>query len=244
VWPKFVIFEGLMHGLPLAVIKKMKEYIYKDKEIGLVLHLLNNQPKKIWWDFVSYAFDYGNYHLSLDCVDKQADTQNKFDEAIIAELSKVDKPFEPTEHTKLVCENKNIDNIYIVRTFLYFSTFQNYSEPKKLVNRVRYKLKSILKGKNDPIDDLISQSTGGGEEIICHPKSEEVNKINPDYSNLLDVGLLLEIEGKCLKSFLETNGFGFHIWEDKYFYEPKELEEDTQLYEFIKIENTKTLANS
>ncbi len=196
---------------------------------------MNNQPEKIWWDFVCYVFDYGNYHLSLDCVDKQAATQNKRDEAIIAELSKVDKPFEPTEHTKLVCKNKNIDNIYIARTFLYFSTFQNYSKPRMLANRIGHKLKSILKREKDPIDDLFSRSIGGGEEIICHPKSEEINKVNPDYSNLLDFGILLEIEGKCLKSFLETNGFGFHIWDDKYFFEPNELEEETQLYEFIKI---------
>jgi len=222
----------------------MKQYIYEDKEIGLIQHLLNNQPKKIWWDFVCYIFDYGNYHLSLDCIDKKADTQNDFDEAIIAELNRIDKPFKPTEHTKLVCENKNIDKVYIVRTLLYFSNFQNYSETKKLVNRIGHKIKSILKGKNDPFDNLIAQSSGGGEEIICHPKSEEADNVNPAYSNLLDVGLLIEIEGKGLKAFLENNGYGFHIWDDKYFFEPKDLENVLQSYELIKIEDKKTPANN
>ena len=215
----------------------MKKYIYKNKERELVLHLLNNQPKKIWYDYVCYIFDYENYHISLDCICREADTQNMFDEAIIAELSRIDKPFEVTEHTELVCENKNIDSIYIVRTFLYFSTFQKYSESKVLVNRIVHKLKSILTGRNDPFDELFSQSTGGSEEIICHPKSEEVNKVNPDDSNLLDIGLLLVIEGKSLKAFVENNGFVFNVWNDKYFFEPNELEEEAQLYEFIKIEN-------
>ena len=221
----------------------MKQYIYKDKEIEIVRHLLNNQPKKIWWDFVRYVFDYGNYHFILESVPMPAATQNKYDEAIIAELSRVDKPFEPSENIELVCENKNIDKIYIVRTFLYFTTLQNYSKLRVLFNRIRHKLKSIIKGKNDPFDDLISEVTGSGEEIICHPKSKEVNKINPDYSNLLDVGLLLEIEGKYLTAFLKNNGFGFIVWDGKYFYEAKELEEDVQLYEFIKIENDKTSVN-
>ena len=53
---------------------------------------------------------------------------------------------------------------------------------------------------------------------------------------MLDVGLLIEIENKYLRAFLQSNGFGFHIWQDKYLYETEELKEDTELYEFIKIE--------
>jgi hypothetical protein len=164
----------------------LREYIYKENEIELIRHLRNNTPKKIWYNFMFYVFDYGNYHLTLECVDKQAKSQNKSDEAIVAELTRKNERYIHDEHSKLICENKPIDNIYIVRTFLYFSDFRNFSKPEKIANRIN--------------------------------------------------GLLLEIENKYLKAFLQSNGFGFHIWKDKYFYETDALKKDNELYEFIKIE--------
>ena len=178
----------------------MKEYTYNENEIELVRHLLNYTPKKIWWDFVRYYFDYGEYYIKLNCVDKIADSQNKIDEAIIGEITREENAFKPDKDAKLVCENKKIDNAHIVRTFLYFSTFRDYSAPEKLTNRIKHKLKTLLTGKKDPAGDLISRTTGIGEELICHPKSDEAKKVNPAFANLLDIGLLLEIEGKFFKS--------------------------------------------
>jgi hypothetical protein len=188
---------------------------------------------------VFYVFDYGNYHLILECADKEAKSQNKYDEALIAELSRKNEKYIPNEHSKIVCENKPIDNIYIVRTFLYFSTFRNYTKAEKIANRVGHKIKSIAKGKTDPLDEIISKTTGIGAEYVCHPKSKEVESVDLEYSNLLDVGLLIEIDNKYLRAFLQSNGFGFHIWKDKYFYETDELKEDVEQYEFIKIERNK-----
>jgi hypothetical protein len=214
----------------------LREYIYKENEIELIRHLRNNTPKKIWYNFMFYVFDYGNYHLTLECVDKQAKSQNKSDEAIVAELTRKNERYIHDEHSKLICENKPIDNIYIVRTFLYFSDFRNFSKPEKIANRIKYKVKSFINGKREPIDIIKSGITGMGTEYICHPKSKEAKKINLNFANLLDVGLLLEIENKYLKAFLQSNGFGFHIWKDKYFYETDALKKDNELYEFIKIE--------
>jgi hypothetical protein len=185
---------------------------------------------------VFYVFDYGNYHLILECADKEAKSQNKYDEALIAELSRKDERYIPNEHSKVVSENKPIKNVYIVRTFLYFSTFRDYTKLEKISNRVGHKIKSIIKGKTDPLDEIISKTTGIGAEYICHPKSKEVENVDLEYSNLLDVGLLIEIENKYLRAFLQSNGFGFHIWENKYFYETDDLKEDVELYEFIKME--------
>lgn len=214
----------------------MRKYIYKENEIELIRHLRNNTPEKIWHNFVFYVFDYGNYHLILECVGKQAKSQNKSDEAIVAELTRREEKYVPNEHSKLICKNKPIDNIYIVRTFLYFSDFRNFSKPEKIANRIKYKVKSFIKGKREPIDIIKSGITGIGTEYICHPKSKEAKKVDLNFANLLDVGLLIEIENKYLRCFLQSNGFGFHIWKDKYFYETAELKEDTELYEFIKIE--------
>ncbi len=214
----------------------MREYIYKETEIELIRHLRNNTPEKIWYNFVFYVFDYGNYHLILECVDKEAKSQNKSDEALIAELTRKNEKYVPDEHSKLVCENKPIDSVYIVRTFLHFSDFRNYTKPEKIANRIGHKVKSFIKGKSDPLDEIISKTTGVGAEYICHPKSQEAKNVDLNFANLLDVGLLIEIENKYLRAFLQSNGFGFHIWEDKYFYETEDLKEDTELYEFIKIE--------
>lgn len=214
----------------------MREYTYKENEIELIHHLLNNTPKKIWHNFVFYVFDFGNYYLTLECESKEAKSQNKSDEALIAELTRKNKKYVPDEHSKLICENKPIDNIYIVRTFLHFSDFRNFTKTEKIANRIRYKIKTLIKGKSDPLDEIISKTTGVGAEYICHPKSQEAGNVDLNFANLIDVGLLIEIENKYLRAFLESNGFGFHIWEDKYFFEKEDLKRDKELYEFIKIE--------
>ena len=217
----------------------MREYIYGNQEIKLIQHLLNNTPEKIWYNFVYYIFDYGSYHLRPDCMSEQAKTQNDYDEAIIAELSRKDEKYDPNEHSVVVCENKSIENIYIVRAFLYFSTFRNYTKSEKLSNRFSYKLKSFFKLKTEPLDKIISETTGVGAEYVCHPKSEEVNDVDLEYSNLLDVGLLIEIENRYLRAFLKNNGFGFHIRKEKYFFETDDLKEDVEQYELIKVERNK-----
>lgn len=214
----------------------MKEYTYKNTEINLIQKMLDNPPKKIWWDFTCYIFDYRDYYIKLESVDKEADTQNESDQAVIAELTKIDKRYKPTKDTTLVCQDKKIDSVYIVQTFLYFTNYRKYSKPERFLKRTVQKVKNKLIGE-DTVGDLLSETIGGYESIICHSKSEHAKKINSNYANLLDVGLLFEIEGKWLRAYLEYNGYGFHIWNDKYFFDTKDFEEDKQLYDFIKIEN-------
>ena len=98
------------------------------------------------------------------------------------------------------------------------------------------KIKTILKGKSNPLDEIISKTTGVGAQYICHPKSKEAKNVDLNFANLLDVGLLIEIENEYLRAYLQSNGFGFQIWKDKYFYKTIDLKEDAELYEFIKIE--------
>ncbi|MEM7657836.1 MAG: hypothetical protein AAF399_17050, partial [Bacteroidota bacterium] len=98
------------------------------------------------------------------------------------------------------------------------------------------KLTTALTGKKDPFGDLASASVGSHEEIICHPASEQVDQVHPDHANLLDVGLLLEVDGQFLKAYVEHNGYGFHVWDNKYFFDPDDLAGDAQLYEYLKID--------
>jgi hypothetical protein len=213
----------------------MKDYTYKEQELEYIRHMKSTSPKKIWWGFVKYVFDYGDFYYQLRCSSEIADSQNKADEAIIGEFTKHEEPFIPTEHDKLVCENKKIEDLYIVRAFLYFTTSRKFSKFEKIARRIKQRIKVILTGKKDPWGDTLSETISFNEEITCHPQSEEAKKADPRYSNLIDVGLLIQIDGKCLKTFIESNGYGFHIWDEKYFFEPQELKSSARAHEFIKV---------
>ena len=215
----------------------MKDYTYKQQELEYIRHIKSVSPTKIWWNFTTYIFDYDDFYYQLECVSEIADSQNQSDEAMIGEFTKNLEPYKPGQHAKLVCENKTIQELYIVRVFLYFTNFETYSKTKILFNKAKAKAKAkeLLTGKPDIFGDLVADSIGSCQEMTCHPKSKQVNKIDPKYFNLIDTGLLLQIDGKCLKAFVESNGFGFHIWDDKYFFNIEELKETAQQYEFIKV---------
>ncbi len=130
---------------------------------------------------------------------------------------------------------KEQKNYNIVRVFLYFTTFREYSKIAQFLNQAKQKIKNFITGNKDPLGDIVSKTIGGCEEITCHPKAEEVKHVDPQYSNLIDCGLLVQIDGKYLKAFVESNGFGFHVWDDKYFHNIEELKDIVGQYEFIKV---------
>lgn len=211
------------------------DYTYTDSEIEFARYIKANPPHKIWWDFTLFIFDYGDFYFQIECVSEIADTQNKSDEAIIGEFTKHSKPYIRNENTKLVCQDKNVEELHIVRVFLYFTSYKEFSKIEQFSNQVKQKVRTFLTGKNDPFNDVLSQTIGICEEITCHPKSDEAKNVAPKYSNLIDCGLLIQVDGKYLKAFVESNGFGFHIWNDKYFFEMDELKDIAEQYELIKI---------
>lgn len=215
----------------------MKKFLFGKEELEIINHLLVVPPKKIWWNFISYTFDYDNYHISLECESKDAATQNSWDEAIVGSLYRKESPYIPTKGSHLVCKNKTITNIFIVRTFLYFSVFKDFSKTEKLLNKAKYLFKSLIKRNKDPLDNILSETTGSGAEYICQPKSKQAERVNPNFSNIIDLGLLLEIDGKFLRAFVETNSFGFHIWDDEYLFNKDEAITNSELYEFINVNN-------
>jgi hypothetical protein len=209
-------------------------YIYNQEDLKNIKYLKENPPKKIWWDFVYYSFDYGDFYFQLETSPEIADSQNKNDEAIIGKITKIDKPYVSHQNSKIVCENKIINSIYIVRTFLYFSTYQKHSLYKKSIARIKAKLKSIS-GKKDPLNDILAKTNGSWEEITCHPKSNEIKYVNPKHSNLIDCGLILEIEGEILEAYVRCNGFGFNVDENNFFSNVEEVKQIAEKYELIKV---------
>ena len=213
----------------------MREFKFTDTDRQLIKELLTNIPSKIWHDYYRYVFDYGEYSIQLICEIGQAASQNNSDEAIYARIEKVNKKFDSLKQADLIGENLRIGKIYIARTKLYFTDHEDFTKNKIKARKHFNKLKQILTGKKDVIDDLISGTTGGHEEINCHPDYKTPKSIDQNCINILDSGLLIEINGKYLRAYVQGNGYGFPDYEAKYFYTAEELKEDAQYYEFEKI---------
>ena len=167
------------------------DYTYEGNEIGFAKYLMINPPQKIWWNFTSYVFDYSDFYFQIECVSKIADTQNKSDEAIIGQFTKYLETYIPGQYTNLVCENKKIEKLYIVRVFLYFTTLKEYSKLEKLYKQAKQKIKTFLTGKKDVLANIISQSIECSQEITCHPKSDEAKNIDAKYWLVSRVSIVL-----------------------------------------------------
>lgn len=211
------------------------DYTYKYSEIQYIRYIKEHQIHKIWWDFTTYIFDYIDFYFRIESVSAIADTQNESDEAIIGQITKHLFPFIPGEHTRLVCQDKKLEELYIVRVFLYYTNLRQFTKTEQFLRRVKQMLKVLILGKKDPIGDITSKTTDVHKEITCHPKSIEIVNIDVKYSNIIDCGILIKIDGKYLKAFVQSNCFGFAIWDDEYFYNEDLINDLCEKYELIKI---------
>ncbi|MCL5247447.1 hypothetical protein M4I21_16625, partial [Cellulophaga sp. 20_2_10] len=66
---------------------------------------------------------------------------------------------------------------------------------------------------------------------LCKPNSEESKKAREGFSNLIDVGIILEIGNKFLPAFVKENGYGFAHLERKPLLTSTELKEELTEYE-------------
>ena len=119
----------------------MKAYLYQQKEFDIIQYLLDYTPKKIWYNPDFYIFDYFDHYFVLNCSSEIAQSQNNNDEAIVSKIRRENKPFKPSENSILICENKQIERIYVVRNFLYFTTHREFSELERFLNKNKQKLK-------------------------------------------------------------------------------------------------------
>ncbi|RYU86206.1 hypothetical protein EWM62_18545 [Mucilaginibacter terrigena] len=213
----------------------MKDYTYNNKEIDLIKHIVKNPPLRVWNDFVSYIFEYNANYIGIYCESREAASQNKFDEAIIATIVLTEGQFEPSEYMDLVCENPKITEAYIVRSFLYFTTHVKYTTAKRTLSRLLYFIQRMFFFKQDPLKKILSRTTGGHEEICCSPDSLETNSVDSQYGNLIDKGLLLKINDTYLPAYIIMNCYGFHIADKKFFYNRDELKDDFELLKLIKV---------
>jgi len=162
-----------------------------------------------------------------------ADSQNKYDEAITVKIREISKSYKPSENAKLICENKLVSEIKTVKTFLYFT--DSISEPKKVKkldtkwNRFMSKISNI---KQSEIEKIIEGTSSSYHSVItCRPNSAKSKKARPEFSNIIDVGLVLKIENEFLPVFVQSNSFGFGHLERNFLLTENELKKIINNYE-------------
>ena len=209
------------------------EYLFNSSDKNIIQKLNDSVPKRIWTEFVKVIFEFDNRYVELECLSKKANSQNNGDEAIMVEIREHEKRYEPQNYSKKIIENRKITEIKIVRTFLYFT--DSITEPNKVKkmdsywNKIMSKIAGVRKSEIDKLLDGASSSYHS--EIICQPNSQESKGIKKEYSNLIDVGLLLKIGHEYLPAFVQKNGYGFVQLERKPLLTDKELKAELDKYE-------------
>jgi hypothetical protein len=209
----------------------MQELLYDEKTKEGFRRLKNHPPSRVFVEkflpSFHVCFDFGKHHILATPRDYPAATQNKFDEVIRIEFDEVDSPYHPQESEQVVLDNPSIRKVFVLRTVVYFSNEVTYKNRSEAVSRMNEEEKS------DPIlSKLLSEATGGHEEIVCNPGSDEIATLNTRFTNLVDSGILLETDQGYLTCFSNGNGFnaGGHRWNRS-----QVVEELMPYYELIEI---------
>ena len=145
---------------------------------------------------------------------------------INANFERVDSSYQPNEHDKLLFQNKAVSRLWILRTLLYFTDHVLYKSEAEALGDFEVKSKT-----DNAIADLLRQTSGGHDEVVCHPKSDEAQSVNQEFANLVDAGVMLEIDGKLLMCFSWSNGY----WVVGKIMSLDELKEVVPCYEFVEI---------
>jgi hypothetical protein len=209
------------------------EYLFSDKEKNIVQKLKNSMPKRIWTEFVKVIFEFDNHYVELECLPRKANSQNNGDEAMTVNIREFEKKYKSLNYSKTLVEKRKITDIKIVRTLLYFT--DSITEPNKVkkmdshLNKILSKIAGVRKSKIEKILD--GSSSSYHSEVLCRPNSKESKEINTEYTNLIDVGLLVEFENEYLAAIVQGNGFGFTHLDRKPILTIEELEKELDNYE-------------
>ena len=107
----------------------MKTHSYRENTVALFEFIKHNTPERIFCDrHCQVIFDYENFHIIAFPDVFVAASQNEFDEIISAEFKQIDSAFQPSQHDKLMFQNKAVDRLFILRTMLYFTDYVPFYE--------------------------------------------------------------------------------------------------------------------
>jgi hypothetical protein len=209
----------------------MKKFLFNDNDKVLINELKNSTPIRIWSEYVRVVFEFQNNYIELECQDEIAESINDSDEAIICIIRKHNIKYLKSSSSKLIAENKKISDIKIVRTVLHFTKSKKIEPIPHNKNSFKSRLKKFITGEDDIISEILSMPSTGHSEIVSNPKSIKNNM--PEFSNLIDVGLLIEIDNQYFQPIIKDNGYGFTGIGRKPFLSKEETNLELKNYELI-----------
>lgn len=209
----------------------MKKFLFNNNDKVLINELKNSTPIKIWSEYVKIIFEFKNSYIELECKDEIAESINDSDEAIICIIRKQDSKYKKSNGSELITENKILNDIKIVRTILHFTKSEKIEPIPYNKNSFKARLKKFITGEDDIISEMFSKPSTGHNQIVSNPKSVENNM--PEFSNLIDVGLLIEIDNQYFQAIIKDNGYGFTDIGRKPFLSKEETNLELKDYELI-----------
>ncbi|MFD2697842.1 hypothetical protein ACFSQ0_07540 [Mesonia sediminis] len=214
-------------------------YLFKDIEKSLIRKLKNSEPNSVWTEFVRVVFEFENSYIEIDCLPEKADSQNIADEAMTVKIREKTEKYQPNEQAIKIKEKNKITDIKIARTLLYFTdAITQTKKVKKLDSKWNRMLSKISGVRKSEIDKLLEGTTSSyHSQIICSPDSEESKNASAKYSNLIDVGIVVEFDNQYLPALVQGNAFGFAHLEMKPLLSSNEIERSLNKYKLIEIKN-------
>ena len=191
----------------------MKKYLFDTDDFILISYLKSETPKKIWWTPIEYIFEFEDFFIKLEiyCCDKNPVSFNDYGQIMSVTLEKINGKYTNFDGCSVLSESRKISNIYIVRTLIYFHDYRN---PKYIENKnYKYFGDFQINPNEKPEKDIIFETL-----------------------NLVDVGLLINIENDFIDAFVKENDDDFYKFDDKYLLEKVDFENLPKEYEYIKFE--------
>ena len=207
----------------------MREILYTPDTLDLFRIIKEQIPNEVLFDFVEVVFVFDKFHILALPDSLEADSQNKFDEAIPLIFSMQESAHVPSGKMSLLCKNLSIEKIWIMRTLLYFTDYTEFQSKDEALAGYPIPENDLQRD----IYDLIGESTGGYNELVTNPNSEEAGMVKKEFANLVDKGILFQTTNSQI--------FGCYAPQNSYSVECKKIEEYmfqeeiTPYYELIEV---------
>ena len=182
----------------------MKTFAYAEDTVAFFKFLKRYPPNRIYSDkFCQVIFGYRDFYFVAETDSGVAVSQDGGGEVLFTEFKRIDSIFEPSTNHELIFQSQAIDRLWIIRTLLYYTDYVIFDSEAEAIGDFKIKTKA-----DEVIADLMKKSSRAREQIVCHRDSNEAKGIDSKFTNLVDAGIMLEIESQLLMCFSWCNGFG------------------------------------
>lgn len=182
----------------------MKIFSYAEDTVTIFRFFKHHPPVRIYTDkFCQVIFDYGHFHFVAEPDAFRGVSQDRGCEVLLAGFKRIDAVFQHSANYELIFQVKAIDRLWIFQTLLHFTDYIIFDREAEALEDFEVKTKP-----DEIIANLKKKSGRAREQIVCHPDSEEAKGVNREFANLIDAGIMLEIDSQLLMCFSWCNGFG------------------------------------